>query len=193
MEYEKASKQLEWQCKKFELIFNTTPPKFKIYYNCVYWVYLGYNVGSEQNKLRPAIVTRYLKNANLCTIIPITSKRRGDKFPYHIDLECMPCVALVEQMRVVDIRRISNPERVKGRTLSITPNDWKAIQAQIISLYSLKSLSIPPIRQTISSTSTSQLQTSSSPEEPVKPDEKLCNVDADKKSENISEKGLTKV
>lgn len=189
MDYEKASKQLEWNCKKFELIFNTTPPNFKIYYNCIYWVYLGYNVGSEQNKLRPAIVTRYNKNTNLCTIIPITSKRRGDKYPYHIDLECMPCVALVEQMRVVDIRRISNPERSKGRTLSITSNDWNAIQAQIISLYNLKPLPPTPTPPSISTTT----QKPSIPEETCSPFKNSCSDNDNKKSENILEKGLTKV
>ncbi len=175
MDYEKAAKQLDWHCKKFELIFNTEPPKFKIYYNCVYWVYFGYNVGSEQNKLRPAVVTRYNKNSGLCTVIPITTKRRGDKYPCHIDLECMPCVALVEQMRVVDVRRISNPERVKGRTLSITSNDWEAIQAQITNLYSLKPLPAPSIP-------TAKVPTSNKSE-----------INAENKtSEKIAEKVLTK-
>lgn len=184
MDYDRASKQISWHCKKFELTFNTDPPKFKIYYNCIYWVHLGYNVGSEQNKLRPAIITRYNKNSNLCTVIPITSKHRGDKYPYHIDLECMPCVALVEQMRVVDIRRINNPERSKGRTLSITPNDWKSVQEQIIALYHLKPLPTQPMSTKLNSVI-----------QPVSSDnsEKQKTTTDNKQSEKNSETLLTKV
>ena len=63
---------------------------------------MGCNVGSEEGKHRPVLVTRTYKNSPTITVIPLTTKRLHDKEQYHVDLEEEDSTALVEQMRVID-------------------------------------------------------------------------------------------
>ena len=140
MDYQATLDHLEWNCTKYQLNHKPNNPNFNIFYNCIYWAYLGMNVGSEENKHRPVLVTRHQKTSPICTIIPITSQRLNDSYYFHIDLEGFNGTALVEQMRVIDIKRIDKPIIVKGKTVSITQNDWDKISEQVISLYTLKPL-----------------------------------------------------
>ena len=87
----------EWTKEKANLRYNGQLPKFPIYNNFIYWCNLGINVGSEQNKLRPVLILRTSKNSPICTILPLTTKRLGDQFWFHIDLEEVDSTVLVEQ------------------------------------------------------------------------------------------------
>lgn len=140
MNYQDTLDYMEWNKTKYEISHKPPKPNFNIYYNCIYWAFLGINVGSEQNKHRPVLVTRHQPNSSICTIIPITSQRLNDSYSFHIDLENFNGTVMVEQMRVIDIRRIDKPIIVNKKTISITQNDWNKISQQIISLYSMKPL-----------------------------------------------------
>ena len=101
---------------------------------------MGCNVGSEEGKHRPVLITRTYKNSPTITVIPLTTKRLHDKEQYHVDLEEEDSTALVEQMRVIDIARIDKPIYRNGKILTITEKDWKDINFQIKREYSLSPL-----------------------------------------------------
>lgn len=127
----------EWTKEKANLRYNGQIPKFPIYNNYIYWCNLGINLGSEQNKLRPVIITRTSIKSSICTVIPLTSKRLNDGFWYHIDLQEIDSTALVEQLRVISKLRITRPFRKKGKLISISPKDWKEINKQLKRIYTL--------------------------------------------------------
>lgn len=129
--YEDLEIFMDWNKTKAELKFNPQKKDFPILYNCIYWAYMGCNIGSEEGKHRPVIVTRTYKNSPTITVIPLTSQRLNDDKQYHVDLEKENSTALVEQMRVIDIVRIDKPIRRNGSILSITEKDWKTIDFQI--------------------------------------------------------------
>lgn len=90
----------------------------------VVWVSLSPSVGSEQEKLRPAIVvsndaanrsvTRH--NRGVVTVVPLTSSR-AVALPHQVSLSHVSTglpsdsVAQIEQVRAVDISRIHDTTR----------------------------------------------------------------------------------
>lgn len=130
----------EWTKEKANLRYNGQLPKFPIYNNFIYRCNLGINVGSEQNKLRPVLISRTSKNSTICTILPLTTKRLQDGFWFHIDLEEVDSTVLVEQLKVVSKIRITDPYRKKGKLVAITQKDWDKINSQLESLYRLRPL-----------------------------------------------------
>ena len=140
VDYDDLQIYLDWTKTKSELKFNPQPKSFPILYNCVYWAFMGCNVGSEEGKHRPVLITRTYKNSPTITVIPLTTKRLHDKEQYHVDLEEEDSTALVEQMRVIDIARIDKPIYRNGKILTITEKDWKDINFQIKREYSLSPL-----------------------------------------------------
>ena len=128
---------MEWIRIKSELKFNPKAKSFPILYNCVYWAYMGCNIGSEEGKHRPVLITRTYKNSPICTVVPLTSQRLNDGKQYHVDLECENSTALIEQMRIIDIARLDKPMYKNGRILSITQTDWTDINTQIRRQYLL--------------------------------------------------------
>ena len=120
-----------WIKTKSELKFNPQPKTFPIYYNCIYWAFLGCNLGSEEGKHRPVVITRTYKNSTMVTIIPLTSKRLNDGYQFHVDMETVDSTALVEQMRVIDVVRIEKPMYKNGKILSLTNKDLDAIDVQV--------------------------------------------------------------
>lgn len=133
-------KYATWTKDKATIKFNKKMPGFPITSNYIYWCNLGVNIGSEQNKIRPVIVTKTKKESNVCTIIPLTSERMNDTRWYHIDLEAQNSTALIEQLRNVSKLRILNPLRAKGKLIKISLNDWKKINKTIVEYYSLTNL-----------------------------------------------------
>lgn len=131
---------MDWTKTKSELKFNPQAKSFPIMYNCIYWAFMGCNIGSEEGKHRPVLVTRTYKNSPMITVIPITSQRLHDKCQYHVDFELINSTALVEQMRTIDTIRIDEPMRKGNKILSITEKDWKAIDFQIRREYLLAPL-----------------------------------------------------
>ncbi|WFR57621.1 type II toxin-antitoxin system PemK/MazF family toxin [Anaerocolumna sp. AGMB13025] len=133
---------MDWTNVKSQLKFEPRTAKdFPINYNCIYWAYLGCNIGSEEGKHRPVLVTRTYGRSTIVTVIPLTSQRLNDGFWYHVDLENRNSTALVEQMRTIDIIRIEKPFRTAGKIAAITEDDWKKINKQINYLYKLSPLS----------------------------------------------------
>lgn len=130
----------KWTKEKTEIRYNISFPAFPIYNNFIYWCNLGINIGSEQNKLRPIIILKTLKNSPVCSIIPLTSKRFNDNLSFHIDLEKIDSTALIEQLRVISKLRIIKPFRQKGNMITISSNDWYKINSQLENFYKLRPL-----------------------------------------------------
>ena len=129
-----------WTKEKANLRYNGKMPTFPIYNNFIYWCNLGINIGSEQNKLRPAIILKTSQKSSICSIIPLTSKRLHDMFWFHIDLEKIDSTALIEQIRTISKLRILNPFRKQGKLITISQTDWNNINSQLNILYRLRPL-----------------------------------------------------
>jgi mRNA-degrading endonuclease toxin of MazEF toxin-antitoxin module len=131
---------MDWTKTKSELKFNSQSKNFPIIPNCIYWAFMGCNIGSEEGKHRPVLVTRTYPNSPTITVLPLTTQRLNDGKQYHVDLEKQNSTVLVEQMRVIDIARIDKPMRKSGSIITITEKDWKAIDYQIKREYILTPL-----------------------------------------------------
>ena len=131
IDYIDVKEYMDWMNIKSDLKFNPQSKTFPIYYNCIYWAFMGCNIGSEEGKHRPVIITRTYKNSPIVAIIPLTTQRLNDKHQFHVDLEAIDSTALIEQMRIVDIIRIDKPMYKNGKIISITENDWDNIDYQI--------------------------------------------------------------
>lgn len=129
--YDDLDSFMEWTKTKSELKFNPKSKTFPIIPNCIYWAFMGCNIGSEEGKHRPVLVTRTYPNSPTITILPLTTQRLNDGKQYHIDLEEQNSTVLVEQMRVIDCDRVDKPMRRSGKIVSITKKDWSMIQYQI--------------------------------------------------------------
>lgn len=136
---------MDWMKTKSELKFNPTSKSFPIIPNCIYWAFMGCNIGSEEGKHRPVLVTRTYPNSTTISVLPLTTQRLNDGKQYHVDLEQQNSTVLVEQMRVIDIIRIDKPMRKNGSIVSITEKDWKAIDFQIKREYLIAPL--PSVRK----------------------------------------------
>lgn len=128
----------KWIKEKIILKFNGKIPEFPIYNNFIYWCNLGINIGSEQNKIRPAIIIRTQTNSPICTILPLTSMRLNDKKWYHIDLEQKNSTAMIEQVRNISKLRILNPKRTNGSINRITLDDLNNINRALGNYYKLQ-------------------------------------------------------
>lgn len=138
--YDDMEMFIDWTKTKSELKFNPQSKSFPIIPNCIYWAFMGCNIGSEEGKHRPVLVTRTYPNSPTITVLPLTTQRLNDGKQYHVDLEKQNSTVLVEQMRVIDISRIDKPMRKSGSIISITEKDWKAIDYQIKREYLLTPL-----------------------------------------------------
>lgn len=107
---------LKWKWEK--LLLNVLPfnKKTTVYENGLYWASLGVNVGSELNKSRPVLIWKKRCNGNneaafSYIIIPITSKDKSKKYYMNvpIDVNGRPCYLRIEDMRRINIKRISRP------------------------------------------------------------------------------------
>lgn len=127
-----------WTKDKAKIKFQKNMPTFPITNNFIYWCDLGINIGSEQNKIRPAIIIRTQTNSPICTILPLTSVRLNDKKWYHIDLEQKTSTALIEQVRNISKLRVLNPKRANGFIDRITPNDLSNINKALGNYYKLQ-------------------------------------------------------
>lgn len=108
-----------------------TTPSFPIIVSGIYWAYLGENIGSEQNKHRPILVIRSSKSSDLCIAIPLSTQHRNDDNWNHIDLVGYKHTALIEQVLRLSKKRITKPQRVKGRIAEADPKDMDTIYKQL--------------------------------------------------------------
>lgn len=127
-----------WTKDKAEMKFQKSIPDFPITNNFIYWCNLGINIGSEQNKIRPAIIVRTQTNSPICTILPLTSVRLNDKRWYHVDLEQRNSTAMIEQVRNISKLRVLNPQRSNGTMNRITKVDLVNINKALGNYYKLQ-------------------------------------------------------
>lgn len=103
----------------------------------IYWVNMGYNIGSELRKLRPAILWRATKDKKTWTMIPLTTKKRADQYYFHYDLECLKeGTAKIENIMNYSYKRIIAPYFSKDKLAIITKKDYEQIK-KIIGQYYL--------------------------------------------------------
>ena len=133
--YKEIEEYMDWIKIKSDLKFNPQPKTFPIFHNCIYWAFMGCNIGSEEGKHRPVIITRTYKNSSMVTVIPLTTQRLNDKYQFHVDLDIINSTALVEQMRVIDVIRIDKPMYKNGKIVSLSEKDWNAVDCQIKQQY----------------------------------------------------------
>lgn len=111
----------------------------KLIQNAIYWVDFGIGVGSELRKLRPAILWRSTTDKNLWTMIPLTTKRRSDKYYFHYDLECLAeGTAKIENMMNLSLKRILAPYFAKDKLAILTQKDYNGIKKAISQYYLFK-------------------------------------------------------
>lgn len=134
-----ALEYAKWTKDKSKIKFQKNIPTFPITNNFIYWCHLGINIGSEQNKIRPAIIIRTQTNSPICTILPLTSVRLNDKKWYHIDLQEKNSTAMIEQVRNISKLRVLNPKRTNGLMNRITPDDLNNINKALGNYYKLQS------------------------------------------------------
>lgn len=105
----------------------------------IYWVDFGIGVGSELRKLRPAILWRTTSDKKLWTMIPLTTKKRLDKYYFHYDLECLTeGTAKIENMMNLSSKRIIAPYFSKDKLAIITKKDYNEIKKAISRYYLFK-------------------------------------------------------
>lgn len=116
MDFNKIFDFLDWKSKKLSYLIDDSPNSMPIYENGIYWVDLGYNVGSELNKARPALIwKKRLDNRNSkhnsYIVIPITSKDSAKKYYMNVEVKYnnKTCYMKVEDMKRVHHKRIYKP------------------------------------------------------------------------------------
>ena len=79
----------------------------------IWWCILGKNIGFEQNGggnnfERPVLVMKDF-NEHVCLIVPLTSKKKINKFHFHIgEFENTNNYAILSQIRLIDTKRLVN-------------------------------------------------------------------------------------
>lgn len=114
--FESIYQFVRWKGQKLRM--NTQPyvKKTNVYENALYWAALGVNVGSELNKNRPVLIWKKRCNGDdestySYIAIPITSKQKNKHYYMNvpIDINGRTCYLRIEDMRRINIRRISRP------------------------------------------------------------------------------------
>ncbi len=108
---EKIIKLLTWTDKKTKLKFNYNS-NLIIMEHCIYFAYMGTNIGAEIEKLRPVVVWRKHINksdrtTNLYYVFPITSKKPSKNYPsiVKINVNNQENYVKINQGRVLSIKR----------------------------------------------------------------------------------------
>ena len=129
---------LKW-CRDKHIINSKDIKPDKLKQNGIYWINMGYNVGSELRKLRPAILWRPTGDKKTWTMIPLTTKKRNDNYYFHYDLECLSeGSAKLENMMNYSYKRIIAPYFSKHKLAILTNNDYENIKKIIEKYYLFK-------------------------------------------------------
>lgn len=122
-------------CKDKLILMNKKNKNYNLKVGAICWIDLGYNIGNELRKLRPAILWRSSSNKEMWTVIPLTSKRKGDNYYFHYDMEDASLgTARIENLINISSNRIREPYFVNNKIAIITKNDNDSI-LQIIKKY----------------------------------------------------------
>ena len=130
----------KWCKDKLDLIDkNTNITNLKV--GAICWVNLGYNIGNELRKLRPAILWRSSSNKNMWTIIPLTSKHKNDNYYFHYDLcDEKLGTARIENLINISANRIKEPYFVNNKIATITKKDNDEILKIIKKYYAFEEI-----------------------------------------------------
>lgn len=132
---------LKWCKDVYILNHNTISAFFSLKQNAIYWINMGYGVGSEIRKIRPAILWRKTKDSAMCTIIPLTSKNYDDKLYFHYDLKnTIDSTAKIEYLTNISTKRILSPYYSKNKMTFISNEDREKIILIIEQYYLFKNL-----------------------------------------------------
>lgn len=113
----------KWCKDKLQLI-NKDSITTNLKVGAICWVDLGYNVGNELRKLRPAVLWRSSSNKMMWTVIPLTSKRKGDNYYFHYDLINQKIGTVrVENLINISVNRIREPYFINNKIATITKKD----------------------------------------------------------------------
>lgn len=134
----KGISYIKW-CRDKYIMNQKDTEEQELIQKAIYWVDFGIGVGSEIRKLRPAILWRPAGDKKLWTMIPLTTKRKADKYYFHYDLECLnDGTAKIENMMNLSAKRILTPYYSKGKLAIITKKDYNEIKKAISKYYSFK-------------------------------------------------------
>ena len=129
---------IKW-CRDKYIINQKETQSDKLIQNAIYWVNFGIGVGSELRKLRPAILWRPTSDKKIWTMIPLTTKRKSDKYYFHYDLECLAeGSAKIENMMNLSSKRILAPYFSKDKLAILTKRDYSEIRKAISKYYLFK-------------------------------------------------------
>ena len=130
----------KWCKDKLELI-NKDSDITNLKVGAICWVDLGYNVGNELRKLRPAILWRSSSNKKMWTAIPLTSKHKDDNYYFHYDLKDKKLgTARIENLINISANRIREPYFIKNKIATITKKDNDEILEIIKRYYAFKEI-----------------------------------------------------
>ncbi len=131
----------KWCKDKLELI-NKDCEITNLKVGAICWVDLGYNIGNELRKLRPAILWRSSANKKMWTAIPLTSKHKDDNYYFHYDLKDKKLgTARIENLINISANRIKEPYFVKNKIATITKKDNDEIIKIIKKYYTFEEIS----------------------------------------------------
>lgn len=130
----------KWCKDKLELINKDTDiTNLKV--GAICWVDLGYNVGNELRKLRPAILWRSSSNKKMWTAIPLTTKHKDDNYYFHYDLKDKKLgTTRIENLINISANRIKEPYFIKNKIATITKKDNDEILKIIKKYYAFEEI-----------------------------------------------------
>ena len=131
----------KWCKDKLELIKKKDDDTTSLKVGAIYWVDLGYNIGSELRKLRPAILWRSASNKKMWTAIPLTSKHKDDNYYFHYDLlDEKLGTARIENLINISCNRIREPYYLNNKIATISKKDNDVILKIIMKYYAFEEI-----------------------------------------------------
>lgn len=130
-------------CKDKLVLIQKEDNNINLKIGAICWIDLGYNIGNELRKLRPAILWRCSSNKKMWTAIPLTTKRKDDNYYFHYDLEDENLgTARIENLINISCNRIKEPYYVKNKIATITKKDNDMILKIIKKYYAFEEVKI---------------------------------------------------
>lgn len=131
----------KWCKDKLKLINKDNADIANLRVGAIYWIDLGYNIGSELRKLRPAILWRSTSNKKMWTVLPLTSKHKNDEYYFHYDLlnEKLGTVR-IENLINISSNRIREPYYLNNKIATITKEDNDYILKVIKKYYAFEEI-----------------------------------------------------
>ena len=144
---EKIIKLLTWNIKKSDLKFLVNTFNVKVMEHCIYFAYLGTNIGSEIEKLRPVLIWKKHINKNNESdnsyyVFPITSKPQRKYYYTNIKIYLNGCVNYIKlnQGKVISIKRIYKPyiEKIGTKVARVDEHTIQKIKNSLAIYFGIK-------------------------------------------------------